>query len=131
MLPSRFNGRSRLARGRTRGRTEGMNRTEAAYSLEVLGPRLNSGEILWWAYQPMKFRLADGATYEPDFVVQLADGTLEVHEVKGWRFEDDALVKIKVAASLYPMFIWRAFTSRAKRDGGGWTERVFGASDQP
>jgi len=47
--------------------------------------------------------LFDGADYLParDDKRLLASGELECHEVKGfWR--DDARVKIKVAASIYP-----------------------------
>jgi hypothetical protein len=50
----------------------------------------------------MKFRLADNTFYTPDFMVVMADGLLEAHEVKGF-WEDDARVKIKVAASLFPI----------------------------
>ena len=53
----------------------------------------------------------------------LADGTLELHEVKGfWR--DDAKVKIKAAAQQYP-FVFRAYSKRAKKDGGGWKVEEF------
>jgi hypothetical protein len=82
----------------------GMNKTEVAYSL-VLEARLQAGEILWYNFEGMKFRLADKTFYTPDFPVMMADGTMEMHEVKGFMY-DDAAVKIKVAADIYP-FIFR------------------------
>ena len=49
----------------------------------------------------------------------LADGTLEVHEVKG-HWVDDARVKIKVAADMYPFrFI------AIKAAGGNWQTEEF------
>jgi hypothetical protein len=52
-----------------------------------------------------------------------ADGVLEMHEVKGF-WQDDARVKIKVAASIYP-FRFVAVTARAKKHGGGWEREEF------
>jgi hypothetical protein len=52
---------------------------------------------------------------------------LECWEVKG-HWEDDARVKIKVAAELFP-FVFRAFKPKAKRDGGGWSMEVFGGHE--
>lgn len=45
----------------------------------------------------------------------LADGLVEFHEVKGF-MRDDARVKFKVAAALYPWFEWVLVV----RDGKGW-----------
>ena len=59
----------------------------------------------------------------PDFAVLPADGVLEIHEVKGF-WQDDARVKIKVAASLYP-FRFVAMKARAKKHGGGWEAEAF------
>lgn len=50
----------------------------------------------------------------------LATGELEMHEVKGF-WEDDARVKIKVAASFYP-FSFIAARPKPKEEGGGWEE---------
>ncbi len=77
-----------------------MNRTEAAYAehLELLK---RSGDVLWWHFEGLKFRLADKTFYSPDFNIMKKGGQLVMHEVKGF-MRDDAAVKIKVAASLYP-----------------------------
>lgn len=92
--------RGRIARGRTRV-PGSMNKTEAAYAAS-LEARKVAGEVAWYAYEGLKFRLADKTFYTPDFAVMLGDGTLQAHEVKGF-WEDDARVKIKVAASMFPI----------------------------
>jgi hypothetical protein len=46
-----------------------------------------------------------------------------MREVKG-HWEEDARVKIKVAASIYP-FRFIAVTARARKDGGGWVLEEF------
>ena len=78
-----------------------MNKTERKY-----GDHLESlkmiGEIQYYAFDSMKFRLADKTFYSPDFIVLKSNGELEAHEVKG-HWEDDARVKIKVAASMHPI----------------------------
>lgn len=104
---SRKPGPGRLAVGRRPDQTrDGMNKTEAIYAAE-LELRKRAGEVLWWAFEPWKFRLAKNTFYTPDFGVMLADGTIEVVEIKG-HWEDDARVKFKVAAETFPMFVWRA-----------------------
>jgi len=95
-----------------------MNKTEAAYGkrLELLK---GAGEVLWYRFEGMKFRLADKTFYTPDFAVMLADGTMEIHEVKGF-WTDDARVKIKVAAEMYPMRFLAI-----KKKAGGWEMEDF------
>lgn len=110
----------KFARGRVR--VVGMNNTERAYS-QYLDARRAAGEVDWYAYEGLKLRLADKTFYTPDFFVMLADGTLEAHEVKG-HWEDDARVKIKVAAEMYP-FQFIAAKPKTKRDGGGWSFEKF------
>lgn len=78
----------------------GMNKTEAAYADHLLLLQ-RAGEIAWFAFEGVKLRLADKTFYTPDFAVMLADGTMEMREVKGY-WEDDARVKIKVAAAMFP-----------------------------
>jgi hypothetical protein len=115
-----FPSRKRFALGRLK--TGEMNNTEAAYDA-YLAQLQHAGEILWHKFEGLKFRLADNTFYTPDFTVMLADGTLQAHEVKGF-WEDDARVKIKVAASLFPIqFI--AMKPIAKKHGGGWAVEEF------
>lgn len=77
-----------------------MNKTEALYA-QNLEARKQAGEIVWYKFEGIKLRLADNTFYTPDFFIMLANGELEVREVKGF-WTDDGLVKIKVAASIYP-----------------------------
>jgi hypothetical protein len=110
----------RLALGRLK--TGEMNKTEASYAghLEV---QRGIGAVLWWKFEGIKLRLADNTFYTPDFAVMLADGTFEMHEVKGF-WEDDARVKIKVAASMFPLrFI--GLMPIPKGQGGGWKVEEF------
>ena len=78
-----------------------MNGLEKKYAqrLEMLKYQ---GEILWYAFEGQKFRLADKTFYTPDFMVLTADGQFKAFEVKG-HWQDDARVKIKVAAEMHPI----------------------------
>jgi hypothetical protein len=99
-----------------------MNKTEAAYAGH-LAMRKMAGEVAWFSFEGIKFRLADGCFYTPDFLVMLANGELQVIEVKGF-WTDDARVKIKVAAEMYPLrFV--AVKAVAKKNGGGWSYEDF------
>ena len=103
-------------------KTGAMNQTERAYA-NLLEMRKHAGEVAWYRFEGMKFRLADNTFYTPDFAVMLADGQLEMHEVKGF-WTDDARVKIKIAADQYPVaFI--AVQKKAVKQGGGWSEERF------
>jgi hypothetical protein len=75
--------------------------------------------MAWFEYEAVKLRLADKTFYSPDFAVMVANGELEMHEVKGF-WEDDARVKIKCAAEKFP-FRFRAFT----KSKGAWKEEEF------
>jgi hypothetical protein len=63
--------------------------------------------------------LADNTFYSPDFFVMKSGGQLEVHEVKGF-WQDDARVKIKIAAEMYP-FQFVAI----KKSKGSWEFEEF------
>lgn len=96
-----------------------MNQTEARYDAHLWARRA-AGEVAWHKFEGLKFRLADNTFYTPDFAVMLAGGALEAHEVKGGFWTDDARVKIKVAAALYPVqfiaMVWK---------GRSWIEERF------
>lgn len=109
---------SRFARGRKRHMPGTMNKTERAYS-EHLEAEKSAGRILWYVFEGIKLRLADKTFLTVDFAVMRPDGLIELHEVKGF-MEDDAAVKLKVAASLYPFKII-VVKQQAKKNGGGWT----------
>ncbi|WP_398469614.1 DUF1064 domain-containing protein [Tardiphaga sp.] len=95
-----------------------MNKTEQAYA-DHLELQRRGGEVEWFKFEALKLRLADATFYTPDFFVLTSAGYLECHEVKGF-WEDDARVKIKVAASLYP-FKFKAI----KKSTCGWEAEEF------
>ncbi len=99
-----------------------MNKMEAEYArdLELLK---QAGDVAWYKFEGFKLRLADSTFYTPDFAVMLSNHEFQCHEIKGY-WQDDARVKIKVAAELYP-FRFLAITKRAKKDGGGWVTEAF------
>jgi hypothetical protein len=94
-----------------------MNKTELAYSEFLEGLRM-AGKVSWWSFEAVTFKLAADTRYTPDFLVMLPGGEMECHEVKGfWR--DDARVKIKVAAAMFPF----QFLAVSKSKAGWETER--------
>ena len=113
----------RFALGRLK--TGERNKTEQAYE-DFLAMLQRSGQVVWFKFEGVKLRLADNTFYTPDFAVMLANGQMEMHEVKGARaiFADDAKVKVKVAAELYPFPFVVAFPVPKSR-GGGWDIEVF------
>lgn len=97
-----------------------MNDTERRYA-DLLELRKRAGEIVWYKFEGLKLRLADNTFYSPDFFVMTSEYELQVHEVKGAAaiFEDDAKVKIKVAAEMYPFPFFVAI-AKPKKHGGGF-----------
>jgi len=112
----------KYAKGNHATRNQGMNKLEKEYEqhLEMLK---YVGEIIWFDYEKLKFKLADNTFYTPDFIVQNREGYIEIHEVKGF-WEEDARVKIKVANHNFP-FQFKAIKKAAKKDGGGWITEEF------
>lgn len=96
-----------------------MNKTESAYA-EYLEALKIGGAVLWYAFEPVTFRLAKKTSYTPDFLVMLNDMTLECHEVKGF-WQDDARVKVKVAADQFPFLKFVAI----RKIKGGWDFEEF------
>lgn len=96
-------------------KTGAMNKTEQAYAA-TLDARRHAGEVAWFKFEGVKLRLADNTFLTADFAVMLSDGTMEMHEVKGFML-DDANVKLKVAASMYP-FVFKVIR---KGRGGMWS----------
>lgn len=96
--------------GRSRHTPGVMNKREARYA-ETLEARRLAGEIQAWAFESLKFRLADRTWYTPDFAVWHNDGHLECVEVKG-HMEDDAAVKWKVVRELFSCITWTLETGK-------------------
>lgn len=97
-----------------------MNKTEQRYAA-LLDERKACGEVVWWGYERINLRILRDAWYRPDFLVQLADNTLEVHEVKGARavFEAASKLRVKAAADGFPFRVVVAYPV-AQKHGGGW-----------
>ena len=88
--------------------TSRMNKGESLYSA-FLFRRMKAGEVRSFQFEGDTFLLAHLCRYTPDFRVILADSTVEYHECKGkkgksYYAHEDARIKIKVAATLYPQF---------------------------
>ncbi|MGY3853974.1 DUF1064 domain-containing protein [Aeromonas veronii] len=96
-----------------------MNKTEQAYA-DHLRRLMLAGEVISYEFEPLKLRLADKTFYTPDFMVVRKDGLIELHEVKGF-WEDDARVKIKVAAKQHWMFTFVG----VMRKGANWSLEAF------
>ncbi len=104
-----------LALGRMKSGVK--NKLEEAYGLH-LEARKQAGEVLWYKFEGITFKLANDTRYTPDFVVLLANSEMECHEVKSiWR--DGSKEKVKVASELFP-FRFIAVFAVHKKDGGGW-----------
>ncbi len=125
--PSNGNRFSRLAKGLHRKRGE-RNRTETLYENNVLFASKVAGEVLDWWFEAFTVRLThpesgQPATYTPDFMVLSADGTVYMDDVKGSGPDDPAaIVRIKCAAELYPLFVWRL--AKQQKGGGFVVTRV-------
>jgi len=96
-----------------------MPKWEAAYEREVLMPAQHVGEVSRWRWHPFRFVLFPGErqSYEPDFLVEMRDGSLEIHEVKGFERED-SIEKFKTAAQQHP---WFRFVMVTREKHGAWT----------
>lgn len=110
--------RKHFGRG-TRPRAGEMNKLESSYAQYLFSLKI-AGEIIDYWYEPFSMQLSKGCFYRPDFLVMYADLELQIHETKG-HWEDDALVKIKVAAEKFP-FRFKAI----KKTKQGWDIREVG-----
>lgn len=96
-----------------------MNKTEQRYQAEVLEILKRAGEIQRYKFEGVKFKLAPKTFLTPDFYV-VGNDCIEIHEVKG-HWEDDARVKMKVAAEMFPEFKWVAVQWKNKQ----WVTEEF------
>ena len=96
--------------------SDGMNKTERAFS-QMLALARYDCLILDWRREPCKFQLAGNTTYTPDFGIDLPFGVKAYVEIKGF-MRDDAAVKLKVAASQYPCFIWLLVVRSGRHNWG-------------
>ena len=108
------------ARGRRNpGEMNGTERKMAEH-LEAMKARK---EIIDYRFEAITLKLAKDTRYTPDFMLMMPDCEIQFWEVKGfWR--DDAKVKIKVAAALFP-FVFIGCRLIPNKRGGGWQFEVF------
>jgi hypothetical protein len=107
---------TRFAKGRRR--VAGVkNKTEQAFEDTFLRGKQHG-------FEEITLKLADDCRYTPDYWSLDDDDVLAFDEVKGfWR--DDAKVKIKLAAKLFPQFRFRAWRYEKKT----WVRERFGPED--
>lgn len=124
---ARLPGKSLRARGRIRKRAGSMNKTEAAFA-QYLRMELACGRVLWFGFEQVKLRLADNTYLTPDFAVLYASGELWLIDTKGTKrdggkykpwIEEDARVKLKIAAETFPFVVAVAYRLPGKV-GGNW-----------
>jgi hypothetical protein len=79
----------------------GMNKTEKlfAFSLEA---QQRQGIVHSWMYERVTLKLGDDCRYTPDFFVILPDGQITIYETKGAFIREDARVKLRAAAEMFP-----------------------------
>lgn len=110
-----------------------MNRTETAFvrHLEAL---MHAGEVLWFKFEAMTFKIAEGVRYTPDFIALFSSGQLVAFEVKGtttkklksgtvkapYFHDGDAKPKIKIAADMFPLAFKVVYLV-----AGEWVEEEF------
>lgn len=101
-----------------------MNKTEARYA-SYLALRQQVGEILWFAFEGIKFKIDDSCFITPDFAVLMPDLELRLFDVKGTKtkttkagavydrpyIEEDARIKLKALKRLFPIPVFVAFES--------------------
>jgi hypothetical protein len=98
----------------------GPNKTEAAYALylKVLSQTPGIHErVTWFAFEAIKIRIGVHCWFTPDYLVEYADGHLELHDCKGtknekYRAEDDAIVKARTVSAHFPLPVFFVFRLR-------------------
>jgi hypothetical protein len=126
MTPNRFAKYKRRSPGE-------RNKTEAAYEA-YLELAKKAGAIRDYKFEGIKLKLASNTFYTPDFIVFAADDVVELHDTKGttkkkkadgtkvqapW-IEEDARLKLKLVAELYPFRVFAVF-----KTFDGWEKLAF------
>ena len=64
-----------------------------------------SSTVVRAEFEAIKLRLADHTYYKPDWFVVRKDGTIELHETKGF-MREAARVRLRACAERYPEFLF-------------------------
>lgn len=101
-----------------RMKTGQMNKTEERFA-QMLELERYAGRVKWWKFEGIKLMLAKNTSLTVDFAILPETDILTLIDVKGSKamVTDDARVKMKLAAELYP-FVFKLAYPRAK--GEGW-----------
>lgn len=75
-----------------------MNQIEADFGAHLRF----SGEVIWQRYEGITLKLGDDVRYTPDWFALKSDGELWCYEVKGPYKREDAMIKLRTAASMFP-----------------------------
>lgn len=92
-----------------------MNKWEEEFARQLF-ERMMADEISGYMFERFRFELAHKCLYIPDFMILHPHGGFAAAEVKGFR-RDDAMVKLKVAARMYPDINFSLWT----KEKGLWT----------
>lgn len=131
-VPCKFeNPAERKEPPKTEPKRKPMNKGEARYA-QYLDLQIRAGEVKRYWFEGITLRLADRTRFTVDFLVQLADDSLECRDVKGGKkkkgkplfwCEEDAKIKIKVAAEMFRgVFVFKIVYPVGR---GEWEEKVF------
>lgn len=89
---------------------------------QLLDVDQRAGRIKAWKHEAMTLKLADDTRFTPDFLIEHWERPYyELREVKGERSWEDAIIKYRIAKSMYPHFRWTFYRKHLKRNGGHWT----------
>lgn len=88
--------------GADEGALANLNKTETRY-LEILRSR---PELIWIGVHVFQFRIAANTHYTPDFATLDKDGIMSMIDAKGAYTYEDAQLKMKVVARMFPFFRW-------------------------
>jgi hypothetical protein len=125
--------RAAFGKGKPKPRVAGQQSAHEVAFEEHLRARLGK-DVLWFKYESMNLKLADGTYYKPDFVALHEDHVLVCYEVKPGRMvkgelgtiiTDGAAVKLKVASEHYPLrFVLVTAHKALVRDGAAWSFKL-------
>lgn len=91
-------------KGIIRQSSQGMNKTETRFETDYMKPMRHAGEIGEYRFEAITLKLGNGLRYTPDFSATNAAGKLVFWEIKGARIEEDAIVKFKMAPTIFPEY---------------------------
>jgi len=92
-----------------------LNKTESRY-WDHLFLRQRAGDIVDYRFHEITFKLGPDCRYTPEALVIRPDGSVEIHEVKGF-MRDDARAKLHTAARLFPWFRFILVTETGRATG--------------